>query len=104
MPADFRDFLRTRKLRLWEKNDPRALAVRRLGPKGDATHEVYATNVEKADAETAANTVICLIHQASYLLDQQIRRLEQAFLEEGGLRERMTRARLQERANRKPMP
>jgi four helix bundle suffix protein len=102
--ADYRDFLRTRKLRLWEKNDPRALAVRRLGPSGNATYETYATNVEKADAETAANTIICLIHQANYLLDQQIRRLEQAFLEEGGLRERMTRARLQERTRRKPEP
>ncbi|PKN63885.1 MAG: hypothetical protein CVU57_17105 [Deltaproteobacteria bacterium HGW-Deltaproteobacteria-15] len=33
-----------------------------------------------------------------YLLDRQIRRLEQEFVEEGGLRERMTRARLNERA------
>lgn len=40
-----------------------------------------------------ANILICLIHQANYLLDQQLRRLEQDFLEEGGLRERMTRAR-----------
>lgn len=35
----------------------------------------------------------CLIHQANYLLDQQIRRLEQDFLKEGGIRERMARAR-----------
>jgi four helix bundle suffix protein len=34
----------------------------------------------------------------NYLLDQQIRQLEQAFIHEGGLRERMTRARLQMRA------
>lgn len=99
--ADYRDFLRTRKLRLWDKNDPRILAVRQLGPRGNATYEAYATNVERGDAETAANTIVCLIHQASYLLDQQIRRLEQAFLEEGGLRERMTRARLQERDRRR---
>jgi four helix bundle suffix protein len=47
--------------------------------------------------ETAANTIICLVHQANYLLDQQIRSLEEAFLKEGGLRERMTRARLEAR-------
>jgi four helix bundle suffix protein len=41
--------------------------------------------------------MICLIHQANYLLDRQIRQLEQAFLKEGGLRERMTRARLNAR-------
>jgi four helix bundle suffix protein len=48
--------------------------------------------------------VICLIHQTNYLLDQQIRRLEQDFLAEGGLRERMTRARLtvRSRSNRRP--
>jgi four helix bundle suffix protein len=51
-----------------------------------------------SNAEVAANILICLIHQTNYLLDQQIRQLEKAFLEEGGLRERMTRARLSERA------
>jgi four helix bundle suffix protein len=45
-----------------------------------------------------ANIVICLIHQTNYLLDRQIRQLEKAFLEEGGLRERMTQARLAKRA------
>ena len=42
--------------------------------------------------------MIGLIKLTNYLLDQQIRRLEQDFLKEGGLRERMTRARLAERA------
>jgi len=44
-----------------------------------------------------ANIAICLIHQANYLLDQQLKRLEQDFLKDGGLRERMTRARFQAR-------
>ena len=46
-------------------------------------------------AEVVANIAICLIHQANFLLDKQIRRLQQDFVKEGGLRERMTRARLQ---------
>ncbi len=41
--------------------------------------------------------IIRLIHQTNYLLDQQIRQLEGAFLAEDGLRERMTRARLEAR-------
>src|SRR5438034_5594072 len=46
-----------------------------------------------------------LIHQTNYLLDQQLRQLEKAFLQEGGLRERMTRARLAERARQnQPVP
>jgi four helix bundle suffix protein len=49
-----------------------------------------------------ANIIICLIHQTNYLLDRQLRQLEQAFLNEGGLRERMTRARLDERKKARP--
>ena len=45
----------------------------------------------------SANVIIGLIRVTSYLLDRQIRHLEQAFVKEGGLRERMTRARLEER-------
>ncbi len=45
-----------------------------------------------------ANILICLIHQANYLLDQQLKRLEQDFLAEGGLSERMTRARIASRS------
>ena len=53
--------------------------------------------IPKPPAPVVANIAICLIHQTNYLLDQQIRRLEQDFLKEGGLRERMTRARVQAR-------
>lgn len=42
-----------------------------------------------AEPETAANTMICLIHQANYLLDQQLRALEKEFLEHGGFTERL---------------
>jgi four helix bundle suffix protein len=44
------------------------------------------------------NILICLVHQANYLLDQLLRKLEKAFVQEGGVRERMTRARLAGRA------
>jgi len=42
--------------------------------------------------------MIGLVKLTNYLLDQQIKRLEQDFLKVGGLRERMTRARLAARA------
>ena len=47
-----------------------------------------------------ANILICLIHQTNYLLDHLIRKLEKSFVEEGG-RERITQARLAERAKQK---
>ena len=41
--------------------------------------------------------IIGLIKVDTYLLDRQLRRLEEDFLKNGGLRERMTHARLTER-------
>lgn len=95
---DYRDFLRVRKLTLWAKDSKEARFVRRLGSKKNRSYESYRTYVETRPPEVVANILICLIHQTNYLLDQQIRQLEQAFLKEGGLRERMTRARLSARS------
>ena len=64
------------------------------------TYETYETYVETRRPEVVANILICVIHQTNYLLDQLIRKLEMDFLVEGGLRERMTRARLAHRAKR----
>jgi four helix bundle suffix protein len=94
---DYRDFLRVRQLPLWEKDSREARFVRGQGADKNASYETYRTYIDTRPAEVVANIVICLIHQANYLLDRQIRQLEQAFLEEGGLRERMTRARLDAR-------
>jgi len=92
--ADYRDFLRVRNLRLWGKDSKEALFVRNLGRAKNMSYETYRTYLETRPPEVVANIIICLIHQANYLIDQQLRRLEKDFLESGGLRERMTRARL----------
>ncbi|HLC12823.1 MAG TPA: four helix bundle suffix domain-containing protein [Chthoniobacterales bacterium] len=57
-------------------------------------YRTYETYIETRPPEVIANILVCLIHQTNYLLDQLIRKLEKAFVEEGGLRERMTRVRL----------
>jgi four helix bundle suffix protein len=95
--ADYRDFLRVRSLALWDKDSRAARAVRKLAYAADESYETYRTYVETRSPETAANTVACLIHQANYLLDRQLRELERAFMAGGGIRERMTRARVRER-------
>jgi four helix bundle suffix protein len=64
----------------------------------------YREFVETRPPEVVANIAICLIHQANYLIDQQLRGLEKDFLEQGGLRERMTRARLAYRSKPHPPP
>src|SRR5205814_774268 len=95
---DYRDFLRVRKVSPWPKDSREALFVRKLGAEKNVSYKAYETYIETRSPEVVANILICLIHQTNYLLDQLIRKLEKAFVEEGGLRERMTRARLAERA------
>jgi four helix bundle suffix protein len=94
---DYKDFLRARELKAWAKDSREALFVRRLGARRDASYETYKPYIETRSAEVVANILICLIHQTNYLLDQLLRKLERDFLEEGGLRERMTRARIAQR-------
>lgn len=94
---DYEDYLRVRDLPLWDKNSKEARYVRLLGNKSHVTYETFREFVESRPPKIVSNIAICLIHQANYLLDQQIRRLEQDFLKEGGLRERITRARLESR-------
>lgn len=53
--------------------------------------------IEYDNPEIRANVLIGLIRVASYLLSRQLRYLEQEFLKQGGLCERMTKARLQAR-------
>lgn len=59
-------------------------------PQESVDFETFRSIFETKPAEVLANMAICLIHQANYLLDQQIKHLEKEFLKEGGIRERMT--------------
>ncbi len=95
--VDYYDFLRVRDHALWTKTSEQAMFVRGLGRGLSESYETYRQFIESRPAETVANIAICLTHQANYLLDQQLRQLEQAFIQQGGLRERMTQARLQHR-------
>jgi len=91
---DYKDFLRTNKLPLWDKEHRLALRLRELNKIPDATYETFRKAIENESPEICVNAMIGLIRVASFLLDKQIKSLEKSFLEEGGLRERMTRARL----------
>lgn len=94
---DFRDFMRTRGIAEWPRDHPHTRRLRQLNRLPDADYEVFRKGIEHADPAISANVMIGLIKLTNFLLDQQLRRLEKDFLQEGGLRERMTRARLAER-------
>ncbi len=80
---DCEDFLRQRRLRQWHKDSPEALAVRRRYQSDQSvTYDPY--DIATATPEVAANTLICLINQATYLLKRQIEAQERSFVEDGG--------------------
>jgi len=99
---DYEDFLRQRALRVWGKHHEQALAVRKLAYVSDRSYETYRSYVEQGTPEVAANTLICVIHQANYLLDQLLRQLEARFLAEGGFTERLYRSRQAQRQRPSP--
>jgi len=93
---DYEDYLRTRNHRMWEADSKEVLAMRKLGKEHNDT-AFYMQLAQTRPPETIANMAISLINQTTYLLRRQINALGEAFLKEGGFRERMTRLRLDER-------
>ena len=82
---DYEDFLRQRRLRIWAKDCPEALAVRRkyqsdTSDKSERSDASDPYKILSAPPEVAANTLICMVNQASFLLGRQLQRLEQGFL------------------------
>lgn len=99
--TDYRDFLRLRGLQEWPRDHRYVKRLQTLNRQPDANYETFKKGIEHEDPAICANVIIGLIKVTNYLLDQQIRQLEKEFLAQGGLRERMTQARLAERAKGK---
>lgn len=111
---DFEDYLRQNDLPLWDKDSREAQHVRNLGKyptdrsdlsdpadAGDRSRYAhYQSALEHEKPEVRANSILCLIHQANYLLDQQLVKMEETFMEEGGYKEQLFSARILKRKNR----
>jgi restriction system protein len=96
---DYQDFLRQRQLPLWDKDHPLAKKIRNLAYQENRSYLTYKTYIEESSAEVAANTMICLVHQGNYLLDQMLRKLDRQFLEKGGFTERLYHSRQKARSS-----
>ncbi|MCA1480948.1 four helix bundle suffix domain-containing protein, partial [Bradyrhizobium sp. NBAIM08] len=95
---DYRDYLRVRGIPEWTKDHSHTRRLREINRQPGADYERFRRGIEHPDPAISANVMIGLIKVTTYLLDQQLRHLEDAFVKEGGLRERMTQARLSERS------
>jgi four helix bundle suffix protein len=98
---DYEDFLRTRKLPIWEKDHRLTVRFRQLNRTPNATYQTYVKAIENESPEICANSMICLIKITTYLLAKQIQRLEKDFIEHGGLRESMSKSRINYRNRKK---
>jgi four helix bundle suffix protein len=109
---DYEDFLRQRGKGQWDKEDSEARAIRAIRPRESGTNgtdktdgtelsesaaTAYSRWLDSTNPAVVANAIICLIHQANYLLDRQITALEQQFVREGGYSERLAAARIVEK-------
>ncbi len=94
---DYRDFMRQHHIEEWPVAHTYTQRLRRLNRTPNADYETFKKGIEHSDPAIGSNVIVGLIKVTNYLLDQQLRRLEADFLREGGLRERMTRARLASR-------
>jgi len=101
LKIDYQDFLRTNKLPIWDKEHKLVARLRELNKIPNANYETFKKAIENDSPEICANVMIGLIKVVSYLLDHQIKTLEEAFINEGGLRERMTKARISSRNKEK---
>lgn len=108
---DYHDFLRVGNYLLWDKNSKQATYVRNLSSnkievpkiiKNESNkshglsdiHLSFTYFLKEKPPEACANIMICLTNQCNFLLDRQIRKLEDDFVKQGGLRERMYNARV----------
>lgn len=89
---DYEDYLDTRHLR-WTKDHPRYTAMMEFTRKNNKA-EAYKKIIDEGTNEEMANLGLTLAHQVDCMMIGYLHRLEKAFVEEGGIKERMTAARL----------
>ena len=102
---DYEDFIGQRRGQQWDKDHAECRAIRNVARNCSDWDELtdqqrsrlYQRWLENDDPFWRANALICLIHQAKYLLDRQIAVLERQFVEQGGYREQLAAERLKHR-------
>lgn len=98
--SDYEDFLRQREFKIWPKTDRRISEFRKIGFRLSALSnlsdlgEFIEKPVLPENPEEAANFLLTLCHQATYLLSKQIDKAEETFIKEGGYTENLFKKRL----------
>lgn len=93
---DYEDYLRTHGLKHWDSDHPDMQRLSQYSRTHNDTAD-YTPYLERFSDEKIANLAINLIHQEQTMLEGLLRRQQERFVTEGGIREQMTRARLEYR-------
>lgn len=95
---DYEDYLRVRNLQQWGSLHPRYEKMRQYA-RSNQIKKDYALNIQKMNDEEIANLCITLIHQANYMLHKLLETMQDRFVTEGGIKERMFQSRVNYRNN-----
>ncbi len=96
---DYLDYLNFHSLPVWSECGHTRLARMREYTSSEEFRQGYRELLTRLSAAEVCNLALTLIKQAQYMLDGMLRRQQEQFLSEGGIREQMTRARLDYRNN-----
>ncbi len=97
---DFQDYIKRKGLSEWYGTHPRFQDMHEFCRR-HWKFEDYKDLLPRLNDEEMANIAICLCHQVDAALNKYIQRKDREFTTEGGIRERMTAARLGQRATQK---
>ena len=100
---DYEDYLRQNNLTIYPKTDPvvssfrqTAYRISNLGNLSNLGHLIEKP-ILPSSPQDAANFLLTLCHQVTYLLDRQIKATEEKFVKEGGYTENLLKRRLESR-------
>ena len=95
---DYEDYLRARRMQIWDKTHPRYDGMLSYCRIHDRPEE-YMGFIEKASDVEIANIALTLVHLIDKMMMSYQKTLERRFVQEGGIRERMTSVRQSYRHN-----
>lgn len=97
---DYQDYMRNHVINEWERSHPYSMRMSDLVRNQPPTYATFQKGIEHPKPEICTNVIVYLIKVTQFLIMRQIKTLEADFMKHGGIRERMTRARLETRNKR----
>ena len=100
LKEDYLDYIRSHGLALWDKAHSRYTAMQQFCQKHNKVEE-YQPYFERWTAEEMANAAVTLCCMVDTMMQTYQKKKEKEFVTEGGIKERMTAARLGYRSDKK---